>query len=77
MNNNKEKLNIKITFVNRNKIREEFIYMKICIRSLTYNHHMSQSYASDVLMEPIFWFVDNFTHLLGPVSNFSASYNIF
>lgn len=27
---------------------------------------MNQSYFSDVAMEPIFWFVDNFTHLLGP-----------
>ncbi|XP_055381447.1 palmitoyltransferase ZDHHC16 [Condylostylus longicornis] len=39
---------------------------KLCIRSLTYNEHMNQSYASDVCMEPIFWFVDNYTHLLGP-----------
>lgn len=42
----------------------------MCFRSLFANHHMSQSYVSDVCMEPIFWFVDNFTHLLGPVSTF-------
>lgn len=29
---------------------------------------MSQDYAFDVCMEPIFWIVDNFVHLLGPVS---------
>jgi palmitoyltransferase len=27
---------------------------------------MNQSYASDVLLEPIFWFVDNFASMLGP-----------
>lgn len=29
---------------------------------------MSQSYAIDVLLEPIFWFVDNFAKYLGKVS---------
>lgn len=29
---------------------------------------MNQSYAADVLMEPMTWIVDNFTHVLGPVS---------
>lgn len=37
-------------------------------RSLTYNEHMSQSYAIDFLLEPIFWFVDNFANYLGKVS---------
>ncbi|KAF2884870.1 hypothetical protein ILUMI_21289 [Ignelater luminosus] len=37
------------------------------IRSLTYNHFMEQSYAADVCMEPMFWFVDNFTHAIGPL----------
>ncbi|XP_055903075.1 palmitoyltransferase ZDHHC16 [Eupeodes corollae] len=41
-------------------------YIKTCLHSLTYNHHMNASYASDVLMEPVFWFVDNYTYLLGP-----------
>lgn len=40
--------------------------LKVCFHSLTYNHHMNMNYASDVCMEPIFWFVDNYTHLLGP-----------
>ncbi|CAH0562149.1 unnamed protein product [Brassicogethes aeneus] len=36
-------------------------------RSLTYNHFMDQSYAADVCMEPMFWFVDNFTNAIGPI----------
>lgn len=42
---------------------------QLTIRSLTYNHFMDQSYAADVCMEPLFWFVDNFTHVIGPVSS--------
>lgn len=38
----------------------------LTIRSLTYNHFMNSSYASDVIMEPMIWFVDNFTKFLGP-----------
>lgn len=41
---------------------------RIILRSLTYNHFMDQSYAADVCMEPMFWFVDNFTYAIGPVS---------
>ncbi|KAL9893652.1 palmitoyltransferase ZDHHC16 [Glossina fuscipes fuscipes] len=41
-------------------------YIKLCVRSLTYNAHLDASYASDVLMEPIYWFVDNYAHVLGP-----------
>ncbi|XP_055317033.1 palmitoyltransferase ZDHHC16 [Sitodiplosis mosellana] len=41
-------------------------YFKICFRSFTYNHHMSQDYASDVALEPIIWIVDNFSGFLGP-----------
>lgn len=32
---------------------------------------MDQSYAADVCMEPMFWFVDNFTYAIGPVSSFT------
>nr|CAH7735753.1 unnamed protein product [Callosobruchus chinensis] len=39
----------------------------ITFRSLTYNHFLDQSYAADVCMEPMFWFVDNFTYAIGPV----------
>lgn len=50
-------------------------YARMCFRSLFYNHHLSQGYVSDVCMEPIFWFVDNFTHLLGPVSGDSFRFS--
>lgn len=36
------------------------------VQSLTYNHFMNSSYAIDVIMEPMIWFVDNFTKFLGP-----------
>lgn len=49
---------------------DRYEYMKLCLASLLYNHHLNQSYVSDVCMEPIFWFVDNYTHVLGPVINF-------
>jgi palmitoyltransferase len=45
---------------------DKFQYFSLCFNSLTGNIHMNQSYASDVLLEPIFWFVDNFASMLGP-----------
>lgn len=53
-----------------NKFIEKCQYLKICFRSLTYNHHMSQDYATEVLLEPIIWIVDNYSGSLGPVSRF-------
>lgn len=40
--------------------------------SLTYNHHLNQSYVADVALEPIIWIVDNYAHFLGRVSKHSA-----
>ncbi|RZF32986.1 hypothetical protein LSTR_LSTR008699 [Laodelphax striatellus] len=48
-------------------LRWHYINVKLCIFSLFCNNHMNQSYAADVFMEPIIWFVDNFTKCLGPV----------
>jgi len=48
--------------------RLRWSYMKHCWHSLTFNAHMNSSYASDVCLTPIFWFVDNYTHCLGPVT---------
>lgn len=45
------------------------------VRSLTYNHFMDQSYAADVFMEPLFWFVDNFTQAIGIVSKSKKNIN--
>uniref|UniRef100_A0A1B6DJI2 Palmitoyltransferase n=1 Tax=Clastoptera arizonana TaxID=38151 RepID=A0A1B6DJI2_9HEMI len=41
-------------------------YLKICLKSLFFNAHVDFNYVSDILMEPIIWFVDNFTKFLGP-----------
>ncbi|KAK9758838.1 DHHC palmitoyltransferase [Popillia japonica] len=45
------------------------LYFQRCcyfLRSLTYNHFMDRNYIADVCMEPMFWFVDNFTNAIGP-----------
>ncbi|XP_039490572.1 palmitoyltransferase ZDHHC16 [Drosophila santomea] len=47
-------------------LRLRWSYIKHCWHSLTFNAHMNSSYASDVCLTPIFWFVDNYTHCLGP-----------
>lgn len=41
--------------------------MFLTMQSLSYNAHMNRSYAIDCLLEPIFWFVDNFAGHLGKV----------
>ncbi|XP_041986881.1 palmitoyltransferase ZDHHC16 [Aricia agestis] len=45
----------------------------LTFRSLTYNEHMSQSYLVDCLLEPIYWFVDNFAGYLGRVFVFCVT----
>ncbi|CAH1647753.1 unnamed protein product [Spodoptera littoralis] len=45
----------------------------LIFRSLTYNEHMNQSYAIDFLLEPVFWFVDNFAQYLGKVFVFCVT----
>ncbi|XP_039763551.1 palmitoyltransferase ZDHHC16B isoform X1 [Pararge aegeria] len=41
--------------------------------ALTYNIHMSRSYVVDCLLEPIFWFGDNFAGCLGKVFVFCVT----
>ncbi|XP_059477659.1 palmitoyltransferase ZDHHC16 isoform X2 [Neocloeon triangulifer] len=48
------------------KPRQWIADLKLTFRSLTYNHFLDQSYVADTLMEPLFWFVENFTKFLGP-----------
>ncbi|XP_017771905.1 PREDICTED: probable palmitoyltransferase ZDHHC16 isoform X2 [Nicrophorus vespilloides] len=36
------------------------------LKSFQYNHFVDASYCADVCMEPLFWFVDNFTYVIGP-----------
>ncbi|XP_033606340.1 palmitoyltransferase ZDHHC16 isoform X2 [Cryptotermes secundus] len=47
-------------------IRWQWRKINLSIYSLFYNHFMDQGYIADVCMEPMFWFVDNFTKFLGP-----------
>ncbi|KAG7313572.1 hypothetical protein JYU34_000723 [Plutella xylostella] len=42
-------------------------------RSLTYNRLMNRSYVVDILLEPIFWIVDNFSKYLGKVFVFCVT----
>jgi len=57
-------------------IIQKYFSVKLIFNSLFYNEHLSFNYAFDTLMEPLFWFVDNFTHVLGPVSYFNQSFFI-
>lgn len=52
----------------RNKFSEHFAYFFLCVKSLFYNAHLSQSYVADVCLEPIFKIVDSkiFSRFLGP-----------
>lgn len=43
--------------------------IKLTVKSLCYNEHLSSGYVADTAMEPMFWFVDHFTESLGPVSD--------
>ncbi|KAG5670020.1 hypothetical protein PVAND_000307 [Polypedilum vanderplanki] len=49
-------------------MRERLSYFSLCVKSLFFNAHLSQSYIADILLEPIFKFVDSkvFTRYLGP-----------
>ncbi|GFG33078.1 hypothetical protein Cfor_12103 [Coptotermes formosanus] len=47
-------------------VRWQWRKVNLSIKSLFYNHFMDQGYIGDVCMEPMFWFVDNFTKFLGP-----------
>ncbi|KAK0159222.1 hypothetical protein PV328_010131 [Microctonus aethiopoides] len=47
--------------------KEHWWKFKITIKSLFYNDFMSWAYACDIFMEPILWFVENFTAVLGPI----------
>ncbi|XP_012287712.1 palmitoyltransferase ZDHHC16A [Orussus abietinus] len=51
----------------RLKVKRRWLRFRITFKSLFYNHFLNWNYVCDVLMEPIFWFVENFTACLGPV----------
>ncbi|KAL0269883.1 UNVERIFIED_CONTAM: hypothetical protein PYX00_007470 [Menopon gallinae] len=54
-------------------LRTKWYKFNITIKSLFYNYFLDQNYVADVLMEPIFYFVDNFTKVLGPFFIIAAS----
>ncbi|XP_068618220.1 palmitoyltransferase ZDHHC16B isoform X2 [Battus philenor] len=49
----------------RDYISWKLAQITLTIRSLTYNEHTNQSYITNVLLEPIFWIVDNLACYLG------------
>jgi len=40
------------------------------LRSLTFNSGTSRAAVLDTIFEPVFWIVDHFVGILGPVSSF-------
>ena len=44
----------------------QWMLLTLSVRSLFGNDDMDSGYIADTLMEPLFWFVDNFTASLGP-----------
>lgn len=57
----------------RRAFDRKIINISLTYYSLTHNYFLDRSYVADTLMEPLFWFVDNFTKVLGPVPLFSPS----
>lgn len=51
----------------KSSARWQWLRARIAVHSLFYNHFLDLTYVVDVCMEPIFWFVDNFTKFLGPL----------
>lgn len=51
----------------RLNLKRKWWNFKIIIKSLFYNDFLNWSYVCDILLEPMFWFVENFTACLGPV----------
>lgn len=50
----------------RISLKQRWRRLQIVFKSLFYNDFLNWSYACDILMEPMFWFVENFTSFLGP-----------
>lgn len=49
-------------------LKQKWWRLQIVFKSLFYNDFLNWSYACDILMEPMFWFVENFTACLGPLT---------
>jgi palmitoyltransferase len=52
----------------KTRLRENYDYIILCVKSLCFNKHLSQSYIADILIDPIFKVVDSkiFSTFLGP-----------
>lgn len=63
------KIRLKTPEIIQLRLKDRFNYFIICVKSLFYNHHLSQSYIADILLEPIFKIVDSrvFKKFLGPL----------
>ncbi|PBC34906.1 palmitoyltransferase [Apis cerana cerana] len=48
-------------------LKQKWWRLQIITKSLFYNEFLNWSYVCDILLEPMFWFVENFTACLGPV----------
>lgn len=57
-------------YVLRINLKRKWWRFQIVIKSLFYNDFLNWGYVCDILMEPMFWFVENFTACLGPVRDF-------
>ncbi|XP_006563511.1 palmitoyltransferase ZDHHC16B isoform X2 [Apis mellifera] len=47
-------------------LKQKWWRLQIITKSLFYNEFLNWSYVCDILLEPMFWFVENFTACLGP-----------
>ncbi|KAJ8880297.1 hypothetical protein PR048_016763 [Dryococelus australis] len=55
-----------------NYLKWQWKKWKIAYQTFFYNHWMDHGYFADICMEPMFWFVDNFTKFLGPFFVFAV-----
>lgn len=60
----------------RLNLKQKWWRLQIITKSLFYNEFLNWSYVCDILLEPMFWFVENFTACLGPVSIFIIFFNL-
>ncbi|XP_032672842.1 palmitoyltransferase ZDHHC16A [Odontomachus brunneus] len=56
----------KVPKVLRVSLKKRLWRFQVTCKSLFYNDFLDWGYACDILMEPMFWFVENFTACLGP-----------
>lgn len=54
-------------------LKQKWWRLQIIIKSLFYNNFLNWSYVCDILLEPMFWFVENFTACLGPFTGIRSN----